>query len=51
MEKNITRRDFLKVSGAGALALGAAAACGPKKAGVSALQTGDGEMEYRTATN
>ena len=48
MEKNITRRDFLKVSGAGALALGAAAACGPKKAGVSALQTGDGEMEYRT---
>ena len=47
MEKNITRRDFLKVTGAGALAVGAAAACGPKKAGVSALQTGDGEMEYR----
>ena len=47
MDKSITRRDFLKIGGAGALAIGAAAACGPKKTAVSALQTGDGEMEYR----
>ena len=50
-KKNISRRDFIKVAGAGALAAGAAAACGPQKksAGVtaSAHQTGDGEMEYR----
>ena len=50
-KKNISRRDFIKVAGAGALAVGAAAACGPdnKAASVtaSAHQTGDGEMEYR----
>lgn len=51
MDKNITRRDFLKIGGAGALAIGAAAACGPKKTAVSALQTGDGEMEYRINPN
>jgi predicted aldo/keto reductase-like oxidoreductase len=49
-KKNISRRDFIKVAGAGALAVGAAA-CAPKsKAPVvtaSAHQTGDGEMEYR----
>ena len=48
-KKNISRRDFIKVAGAGALAVGAAA-CAPKgKAPVvtaSAHQTGDGEMEY-----
>ena len=50
-KKNISRRDFIKVAGAGALAVGAAAACGPQKKGAgvtaSAHQTGDGEMEYR----
>ena len=50
-KKNISRREFIKVAGAGALAVGAAAACGPEKksAGVTAssFQTGDGEMEYR----
>ena len=49
--KNISRREFIKVAGAGALAVGAAAACGPQKKGAgvtsSAHQTGDGEMEYR----
>ena len=47
MEKNITRRDFLKIGGAGALAAGAALACGPKQAGSSAGAAGNGEMEYR----
>ena len=50
-KKNISRRDFIKVAGAGALAVGAAAACGPQKKSTavtaSAHQTGDGEMEYR----
>ena len=50
-KKNISRRDFIKVAGAGALAVGAAAACGPDKKAASvtasAHQTGDGEMEYR----
>ncbi|MBO4843589.1 MAG: aldo/keto reductase [Bacteroidales bacterium] len=49
-KKNISRRDFMKVAGAGALAVGAAA-CAPKSKGpaitASAHQTGDGEMEYR----
>ena len=48
--KNISRRDFIKVAGAGALAVGAAA-CSPKtktaSVATSANQTGDGEMEYR----
>ena len=47
MEKNISRRDFLKIGGAGALAAGAAIACGPKQAGPSSGQGGNGEMEYR----
>ena len=49
-KKNISRRDFIKVTGAGALAVGAAA-CAPKSktasVTASAHQTGDGEMEYR----
>ena len=49
-KKNISRRDFIKVAGAGALAVGAAA-CAPKAktpaVTASAHQTGDGEMEYR----
>ena len=48
MKKNISRRDFLKIGGAGALAAGAAIACGPKQAGPSTGTAGDGEMEYRT---
>lgn len=46
MEKNISRRDFLKIGGAGALAAGAAIACGPKQNG-TVRGSGEGEMEYR----
>ena len=50
-KKNISRRDFIKVAGAGALAVGTVAACGPQKKSAavttSSYQTGDGEMEYR----
>ena len=50
-KKNISRREFIKVAGASALAAGAAAACGTDKktasVTASAHQTGDGEMEYR----
>ncbi len=44
---NINRRDFLKIAGAGSLALGAAAAigCSPKKEAASGAASG--EMEYR----
>ena len=48
MEKNITRRDFLKIGGAGALAAGAAVACGPRQNGTPSVRSGEGEMEYRT---
>lgn len=45
--KDINRRDFLKMAGAGALAVGAAA-CGAKKPGENqSAATGEGTMEYR----
>jgi len=49
MEKNIDRREFLKVAGMGSLALGAVAAgCSPsKKNNAASAVTGLGEMEYR----
>ena len=41
------RRDFIKITGAGALALGAAAAgCTPKKK-TAPVEEGSGEMVYR----
>lgn len=52
MEKNnITRRDFLKISGAGALALGAAACKSAVPAASSSEPAGDGKMPLRTNPN
>ena len=53
MEKNISRRDFLKVTGAGAVAAAAAVACSnDKKKTVSptivGAKSGEGKMEMRT---
>ena len=42
------RRDFIKISGAGALALGAAAAgCAPKKTASASAEEGPEQMVYR----
>ncbi|MDT3360785.1 MAG: aldo/keto reductase [Bacteroidota bacterium] len=48
--KDINRRDFLKMAGAGAVAMGAAA-CGANNTKASnAEPQGEGKMEYRTNT-
>lgn len=47
MSNNIDRRDFLKLAGAGALAMGAAA-CGARGSGNNNSSSEGGEMEYRT---
>ena len=48
--KDINRRDFLKMAGAGAVAMGAAA-CGANNTKTSnAEPQGEGKMEYRTNT-
>ena len=45
---NMERRDFIKISGAGALALGAAAAgCAPKKTASASAEEGPEQMVYR----
>lgn len=49
--KNISRREFLKVTGAGAAAAAAAVACSNDKTSgtsASATKSGEGQMEYRT---
>ena len=45
---SMERRDFIKISGAGALALGAAAVgCAPKKAATAPAEEGPEEMVLR----
>ena len=46
--KDINRRDFLKLAGAGALAVGAAACGGGKKSSGTVAAGTEGQMEYRT---